>query len=81
MSDHTFSIVFEIYLIAGIMFLIAAWFNDRLWRIMLALGRIRHPHSKEWRWRLLVLFLLAVFIPLTINNTLNLLSSTPVASQ
>ena len=72
MSDLTFGIFFEIYLLASTAFLFFALLNRRLNRWLLPMNRAFRPNWSEKHFQLLKIFLLVIFVPLTIFNTLEL---------
>ncbi len=79
MSDATFQIFFEIYLLASSTFLFLALLNTKVRDAMRPLERLR-PIS-ETQSKILKIVLLIVFVPLTIYNTLGLLGVYTVNSK
>ncbi len=73
MSDMTFGIFFEVYLVAGTAFLFFALLNRRFNQWLLPLNRAFRPNWSEKHFQILKIFLLVIFVPLTIFNSLSLL--------
>jgi hypothetical protein len=69
MSDEIFSLLFEVYLVAGTIFLFITLLNRRLRQRLVRFGqRIRHNYS-ETDALVTIIILLIVFVPLTVLST------------
>ena len=82
MSDATFQLLFEIYLVAGTTFLFLNLFNRRLRQMSVHFGQRLRPSYSDTRALITIVILLIVFVPLTILSTLHRLSALlPVRPQ
>ena len=77
MNDMTFRIMFEVYLVASTTFLFLALLNRRIKRVLSTFDQAFRPNWSERHFQLLKIFLLIVFVPLTIFNTMDLLGIPP----
>jgi hypothetical protein len=81
MTDHQFSVGFEIYLLAGTTFLISTFVDNRLEERISRFTRRLRPKWNKTKSLVLRIILLIVFVPLTILNTFSLLGLLPQSSQ
>ena len=69
MSDATFQLLFEIYLVAGTTFLFLNLFNRRLRQRSVRFGQRLRPSYSDTQAIITIVILLIVFVPLTILST------------
>lgn len=74
MSDETFSLLFEIYLVAGTALLLLALLNRRLRQRLVSSGQRFRPAYGETDALVTIIVLLIVFVPLMILSTFHRLS-------
>jgi hypothetical protein len=70
MSDETFSLLFEIYLVSGTTFLFLALLNRRLRQWLVRCGQRFRASYGATDAVVTIIILLVVFVPLTILHTI-----------
>jgi hypothetical protein len=69
MSDETFSLLFEIYLVAGTTLLFLVLLNGRLRQRSVRFAQRFRPTFSETHALVTIIILLIVFVPLTVLST------------
>jgi uncharacterized membrane protein len=80
MSDQTYLILLEIYLVSGTTWLFIALLNHRVNKLAISFTKLFRPKWTEKHLQIFNIALLSVFVPLTIYSTLNLMGL-PAASS